>query len=162
MHAAEFLSDQEIKRARTTRSPWIAFADANIVPYSDQPDFYGNISGHSVGSVVVLVHDDQQALPSWFTSLSEETPGGTPSTEQLALYIAGIHRMIIDKQFFELTIVLQRLPISQVSTASLVAVLRSTFPVREKLSNWKSATRLAEQELLHRGMDPSTVLKGLL
>ena len=104
---------------------------------------------------------DQKSDISWIflAALSTEANGAT----MVGKVIDGVNALIKARDFKGIDRALRTVPAGENSSRHvLIALARSTFPVRTKLTSWTRFVRLVESCFADRGLDHARLLKGLL
>lgn len=90
-----------------------------------------------------------------------ESAQSTVSTEDIAQLIGMFEHLISLEKLDEVDQVFGRLDADKGPSAFLVAALRISFPLRERLAHWSTALARVRQVLEARGIDSRKVLRGL-
>ena len=94
-----------------------------------------------------------------FEAISSKDSNGR---ERLVPTIQGVNRLIALKSYARLDAFLVALPENTASRHLLLAVARSSFPVRGKLDLWGDFVDRVHDAFIRRGLDAEGLLKGLL
>ena len=97
----------------------------------------------------------------WFYSAINDGANSKPTPTALVEVINGINEFIRGYAFKELDRILKSTDLAVVSVASLVTIIRATYPVRSRLGEWVPFRNSAITELNSRGKDSSLLLKGV-
>ncbi len=81
--------------------------------------------------------------------------------KQLAGYIVGINSLIRSGEFKLLDHALQKIEPNSMSIELMIAIVRSTYPVRRKLDNWAVFLEKIAQQISGLGKDSQKLLAGL-
>jgi hypothetical protein len=102
-------------------------------------------------------HDVVQLL-----SVCSESAGTDGSEDdELVAAISALHGLLKDRAFTVIDVIFSFTDIARVRTSILIALLRTTFAVREKLSSWGPLLSRVRTELGMRHLDSDRLLKGL-
>jgi hypothetical protein len=83
------------------------------------------------------------------------------STDDLAKIIALIRGILSAHEYLLFDALLTSIDIKQLSTVTIVALLRSSFPYRRFIGEWRSILGKSHTELISRNLDASKLLRGL-
>lgn len=83
-----------------------------------------------------------------------------PSMDQLVLFKQYLHCDLSDGKFAEVDSALEKLDASRIHPSFVVALLRMSSQVRDRLPHWPEALEKLKAELQRRGLPP-TILAGL-
>lgn len=100
-----------------------------------------------------------QDLKWLFEAVHSSDPDGV---KYVGPTIDGINSLISERNFEFIDMVFSIIPPMTASRHVLLALLRSTAPVRSKLSEWKRYTLLVRESFDNRGLDAARLLKGLI
>jgi hypothetical protein len=84
-----------------------------------------------------------------------------PSTAELATFIGGVNALIRDGHYRIIENIF-RSSLKSAPSQCLLALARATFPVRTRLSGWKTFLDMTTDLLSERGKDVAVLLKGML
>lgn len=96
----------------------------------------------------------------WF-SLIKKKHRDELTEDEMTLVIKGMHDLIRQGSLNYINDILASTLTSASSAESIVTLLRSSFPVKEQLSNWMPLLRKAKSWLSSKGMNPDLVLIGM-
>ena len=82
--------------------------------------------------------------------------------ERLVSTIQGVNTLIALEAYARLDAFFDSIPATTASRHLLLAVARSSFPVRIKLSRWQPFVLRVRDAFVNRGLDAEGLLKGLL
>ncbi len=116
------------------------------------PDGFSNTIDSSLGTEVA---------PGWLVSFYKAAPLASNATDIYPL-ISGISSLFGSKDYASVDYILQSAPIETFSLISMITLVRTTFPAKNKLENWNSAVGKVKQIVVARGEDPSKLLRGLI
>lgn len=98
---------------------------------------------------------------SWFARVMEPASGPLKPADIMPL-MAGITRLLKANYFEEVDRLLKSVKVNQAAPEMLVALLRTTYPVRGKrLRHWPKLLRTVRDELSARNLDSEKILQGL-
>ena len=99
---------------------------------------------------------------SWFDRVMEPA-GGPLKPADLMPVIAGLTNLLKANYFAEIDRLLKSVKVSDAAPEILVALLRTTYPVRHKpLRHWPKLLRDVRAELAARHLDGERILRGLI
>jgi hypothetical protein len=129
------------------RRPALRFAGQKRSPAAEEP---------------AAVQDKAVTLDlAWLFSVLAEKPERS-SSEQILSAIAGLNRLLKNRQFSELNLILGIVSPERLSPELMLTFARLTFPVRDLLSDWFSFVTNVKNELDRRKLDAKQLLKGLI
>lgn len=97
---------------------------------------------------------------TWAFSAARSTDANGLSV--LDATIDGVNQLIASREYRFLDRVLDLIPTDKASRHVVLALARSSFPVRSKLTKWQKFVRNARTSFAVRGLDADRLLKGLL
>ncbi len=106
--------------------------------------------------------DDGPVDLSWLFAALNSRELAQPTVANLTSCIQGINGLIAKGRFELLSKVLNSANLAGMSNETMLAFARSSFPVRERISNWRRFTRNVKAELDRRGRDGTQLMKGLV
>jgi hypothetical protein len=99
---------------------------------------------------------------SWFDRVMEPA-GGPLKPADLMPVIAGLTNLLKANYFAEIDRLLKSVKVSDAAPEMLVALLRTTYPVRHKpLHHWSKLLRDVRTEFAARRLDGARILRGLI
>lgn len=99
---------------------------------------------------------------SWFDRVMEPA-GGPLKPADLMPVIAGLTNLLKANYFAEIDRLFKSVKVSDAAPEMLVALLRTTYPVRHKpLRHWPKLLRGVRAELAARHLDSERILRGLI
>lgn len=98
---------------------------------------------------------------SW---LSEALVSGAErsSTEQIKTVITGLNSLLKARRFEDISRIYGVIPPNVLSPELMLALLRVTFPVREKIPHWYTLLTKVRAELDSRNLPSKQILLGLI
>jgi len=109
---------------------------------------------------VTRVHSIAEALP-WlmeFNQVSHEAQNAA----DIQPFVSGLSDLFINNKYEIVNAIIEELDYSNMSVLSLVAVARSTFQAKNKLSSWTQAIGLIVGRLNALGLNHTKVLRGIV
>jgi hypothetical protein len=98
---------------------------------------------------------------SWFARVMEPTRGPLKPADLMPV-IAGVANLLTANYFEEVDRLLKSVKVHQAAPEMLVALLRTTYPVRgQRLRYWPKLLRAVRTELAARNLDAEKILRGL-
>jgi hypothetical protein len=79
----------------------------------------------------------------------------------LAKLITGFSELLTNQAYEEVDLVLRSVPLVWVSPEAMLALARTSFAARHKLTEWKRFVQSTRRELARRGLDPDKLARGL-
>ncbi|WP_283966821.1 hypothetical protein [Tritonibacter sp. AK171] len=123
------------------------------------PDIGGTSDSTTVGFIDV---DEQPVDLSWLSAALNSGELEQPSVANLTSCIQGINGLIARGKFGLLSKVIGSANLDGMSNETMLAFVRSSFPVRNRISNWKRFARDVQAELDRRGKNGVQLMKGLV
>jgi hypothetical protein len=81
--------------------------------------------------------------------------------EVLAQLITGLSELLTNQAYEEVDLILRSVPLRGVSPEAMLALARTSFAARHKLTEWKKFVQSVRRELAQRGLDPDKLARGL-
>ncbi|MBU3641627.1 hypothetical protein [Polynucleobacter sp. Fuers-14] len=98
---------------------------------------------------------------TWFL-LVENSISRKINSNEIATIISGIHLLVGQKSFNQISILLKSVKLKTVAPEVFVALLRSTYTVKGSLArSWFQFRDDVDRELRHRELPSEVILKGL-
>jgi len=122
---------------------------------------YYSIDGPDSGIFSVTNYESSllDDLP-WLADFYESAEN-IKSAEMIYPLIAGITNLFSAKDYETINKILIEVPLDKLSPTVMVALMRTTFPARNKLGNWKGAVQSVSDSLKSRGLNSARILRGL-
>lgn len=99
---------------------------------------------------------------TWTVHLLLEGRREQASSEQIVEAINGVNALLKNKSFDLVDQVLSYAPIGLISPEIMVALARTTYPVRRSLGSWRPFVARVRTELQSRNYDAPKILSGLV
>lgn len=105
--------------------------------------------------MVNTMHDTERFLAKI------ENHTGAFSTAEIGAFISEIVEIISQPDPGEVEVIFEKADVSRIAPVMLIALLRTTFSVRLRLSNWQIFRDRVRDQLDDLGLESAKVLRGL-
>lgn len=97
---------------------------------------------------------------SWLAEFYEEADEAKTSIDIYPL-ISGISDLFSDKDYLSVDNILSSAPLDKLSVTAMVALIRTTYPAKSKLSHWDESLEAVRSKLASIGENHQSLLRGL-
>jgi len=109
-----------------------------------------------------LLENNENGNRLWWLKLFEANEEDVPSQDEITDIFKHLNRIITDGHFGDVDHLLFVLSDAKMSLELKSSVVRFTYPLREKLSAWKTAVENIKSKIEDKGDNPKDLLFGLI
>lgn len=165
MNAQNFLTDVDMELPRSVQqTEWLQLSNGE---FEDSNSGIQAWRGSTEKDLRVLILNAGSAasrpteISRTLSAMLTEGRNADPDTERLAEYISELNKLIAGYRFAQINQLLREVELDTISTPTMLALLRATFPVRSRLMDWSTLLEHVRVELGARGKNANRLLIGL-
>lgn len=122
--------------------------------------FYSSVQHVQSVNKVILLERVSNTIP-WLNDFYKSAKN-VSKAKQIYPLVSGIRGLFANQEYGIVDDILSEMDHQKLSHTAMVAFITSTFPARDKLSNWSLSAERVKLSLEKDGLDSNSILQGLI